>query len=58
MQTLSMRPRSFSQPASILGYVDCAVRGVALVRREPMVVVEHPNGTLFVVGYGEPRPTL
>jgi hypothetical protein len=25
--------------------------------REPMVV-EHPNGTLFVAGYGEPRPTL
>src|SRR6266550_3475022 len=25
--------------------------------REPMVV-EHPDGSLFVAGYGEPRPTL
>ena len=25
--------------------------------REPMVV-QHPNGTLFVAGYGSPRPTL
>jgi hypothetical protein len=25
--------------------------------REPMLV-EHPDGTLFVAGYGEPRPTL
>lgn len=22
------------------------------------MVVEHPNGTLFIAGYGEPRPTL
>jgi hypothetical protein len=28
-----------------------------VVAREPMVV-EHPNGTLFVAGYGEPTPTL
>jgi hypothetical protein len=28
-----------------------------VVAREPMVV-EHPNGTLFVSGYGAPRPTL
>ena len=25
--------------------------------REPMLV-EHPDGSLFVAGYGEPRPTL
>src|SRR5438309_291897 len=28
-----------------------------VVGREPMVV-EHPDGSLFVAGYGEPRPTL
>ena len=28
-----------------------------VVCREPMVV-EHPDGSLFVAGYGEPRPTL
>lgn len=27
------------------------------VAREP-TILEHPNGTLFVAGYGEPRPTL
>lgn len=30
---------------------------IDVVGREPMVV-EHPDGTLFVAGYGEPRPTL
>jgi len=28
-----------------------------VVGREPMLV-EHPDGSLFVAGYGEPRPTL
>src|SRR5207247_8840709 len=28
-----------------------------VVGRAPMLV-EHPDGTLFVAGYGEPRPTL
>jgi uncharacterized protein (DUF736 family) len=30
---------------------------VDVLGREPMVI-EHPNGSLFVAGYGEPRPTL
>ena len=30
---------------------------IDVVAREPMVA-EHPNGTLFVAGYGEPHPTL
>src|SRR5687768_16946898 len=30
---------------------------IDVVGREPMLV-EHPNGALFVAGYGEPRPTL
>jgi len=33
------------------------VEHIDVVGREPMVV-EHPNGALFVAGYGEPRPTL
>src|SRR5687767_8791435 len=33
------------------------VEHIDVVAREPMLV-EHPNGTLFVAGYGEPRPTL
>src|SRR2546430_12831255 len=28
-----------------------------VVGREPMLV-EHPDGSLFVAGYGEPRPTV
>src|SRR2546426_12661108 len=28
-----------------------------VLSREPMVV-QHPDGSLFVAGYGEPRPTL
>src|ERR1700704_5253631 len=34
-----------------------AVEHLDLQAREPMVV-EHPNGTLFVAGYGEADPTL
>ena len=30
---------------------------LGLRTREPMLV-EHPDGTLFVSGYGEPQPTL
>jgi hypothetical protein len=30
---------------------------IGVIAREPMLV-EHPDGTLFVAGYGEPRPTL
>lgn len=30
---------------------------IDVVGREPMLA-EHPDGTLFVAGYGEPRPTL
>lgn len=33
------------------------VEHLDVVGREPMLA-EHPNGTLFVAGYGEPRPTL
>jgi len=33
------------------------VEHIDVVGREPMLV-EHPNGALFVAGYGEPRPTL
>ena len=33
------------------------VEQLGLLAREPMVV-EHPDGTLFVSGYGEPLPTL
>lgn len=33
------------------------VEHLDVVGREPMVV-EHPDGSLFVAGYGEPRPTL
>src|SRR4051794_35808584 len=30
---------------------------IGLRAREPMIV-EHPDGTLFVAGFGEPAPTL
>src|SRR6266702_5077406 len=33
------------------------VEHLDVVGREPMVV-EHPDGSLYVAGYGEPRPTL
>ncbi|HUR82026.1 MAG TPA: sialidase family protein [Thermoanaerobaculia bacterium] len=33
------------------------VEHIDLVAREPMLV-EHPDGTLFVAGYGTPHPTL
>jgi hypothetical protein len=33
------------------------VDSVGVIAREPMLA-EHPDGTLFVAGYGEPRPTL
>lgn len=33
------------------------VEHIDVVGREPMVV-EHPDGALFVAGYGSPRPTL
>jgi len=37
--------------------VEQRVDHIDVVAREPMVV-EHPNGALFVAGYGEPCPTL
>jgi hypothetical protein len=33
------------------------VEHVELLGREPMLV-EHPNGSLFIAGYGSPQPTL
>lgn len=33
------------------------VEHLDIIAREPMLV-EHPNGALFVAGYGAPRPTL
>jgi BNR/Asp-box repeat len=45
--------------ASLPATLDVAqrVEKIDVVGREPMLV-EHPGGTLFVAGYGEPRPTL
>jgi hypothetical protein len=34
-----------------------AVNEIGALAREPMVV-EHPNGALFVAGYGSPAPRL
>ena len=44
------------EPAQTL-IVAQRVEHLDVVAREPMVV-EHPNGTLFVSGYGAPRPAL
>lgn len=51
-------PRSTPQPTSLV-IVDSVqvVGGIEDLAREPMLV-EHPNGTLFVSGYMDPRPKL
>ncbi|HEX8408884.1 MAG TPA: sialidase family protein [Thermoanaerobaculia bacterium] len=46
-----------SAPLSPTLEVAQRVEHIDVVGREPMLV-EHPDGTLFVAGYGEPRPTL
>lgn len=50
----SRPPGGSAAPALVLSP---PVEHLDLLAREPMVV-EHPNGTLFVAGYGEKVPTL
>src|SRR5437868_3344851 len=51
----SVRDRGRPTPAD--GLVATAHDHLDVIGREPMVV-EHPDGTLFVAGYGQPSPTL
>src|SRR6266536_262122 len=53
------RPGAAAPDATPSGVLTVAqrVEHLDVVGREPMVV-EHPDGSLFVAGYGEPRPTL
>lgn len=46
-----------SQPAGRNLDVTRRVDHIDLIAREPMVL-EHPDGSLFVAGYGEPHPAL
>jgi len=48
-----------AQPAAPIAIVDSVqvLGALADLAREPMIV-EHPNGTLFVSGYMDPRPKL
>jgi hypothetical protein len=48
--------QNVSKPAGSL-VLSAAVDHLENIAREPMVV-QHPNGTLFVTGYGKPEPHL
>jgi hypothetical protein len=50
------RPATNATEAATLAVAD-PVDHLDVIAREPMVV-EHPDGTLFVSGYGEPAPRL
>jgi len=53
----NLRDTPLSGTASATLVVADPLDHLDVVAREPMIV-EHPDGTLFVAGYEEPRPTL